>query len=50
MADQSAPRNPGARFRYVFHGSSGSSEQELRDAVRLGVGKVNVDPGHAEDG
>jgi fructose-bisphosphate aldolase class II len=34
---------PGARFQYVFHGSSGSTETELRDAVRYGVVKVNVD-------
>ena len=34
---------PGARFQYVFHGSSGSSPQELRDAVSYGVVKVNVD-------
>jgi fructose-bisphosphate aldolase class II len=34
---------PGARFQYVFHGSSGSSEDELRDAVRYGVVKVNID-------
>jgi fructose-bisphosphate aldolase, class II len=35
--------HPGARFQYVFHGSSGSSEQALADAVRYGVVKVNVD-------
>ena len=34
---------PGARFQYVFHGSSGSSERELADAVSFGVVKVNVD-------
>jgi fructose-bisphosphate aldolase class II len=38
-----AAAHPGARFQYVFHGSSGSSEQELRDAIRCGVVKVNVD-------
>jgi fructose-bisphosphate aldolase, class II len=38
-----AAAHPGARFQYVFHGSSGSSEQELRDAVGYGVVKVNVD-------
>jgi fructose-bisphosphate aldolase, class II len=38
-----AAAHPGARFQYVFHGSSGSSEQELADAVRYGVVKVNVD-------
>ena len=34
---------PGARFQYVFHGSSGSSERELADAVSYGAVKVNVD-------
>src|SRR4051795_301983 len=34
---------PGARFQYVFHGSSGSSVQELADAVSFGAVKVNVD-------
>ena len=34
---------PGARFQYVFHGSSGSSERELADAISFGVVKVNVD-------
>src|SRR4051794_14809608 len=34
---------PGARFQYVFHGSSGSSAQELADAVSFGAVKVNVD-------
>jgi fructose-bisphosphate aldolase, class II len=34
---------PGARFLYVFHGSSGSSAQELADAVSFGAVKVNVD-------
>ena len=41
--DALASAHPGARFHYVFHGSSGSSERELRDAVRYGVVKVNVD-------
>jgi fructose-bisphosphate aldolase class II len=41
--DALAAAHPGARFQYVFHGSSGSSERELRDAVRYGVVKVNVD-------
>lgn len=41
--DAIAAAHPGARFQYVFHGSSGSSEKELRDAVRYGVVKVNVD-------
>ena len=35
--------HPGARFQYVFHGSSGSSEQELAEAISFGVVKVNVD-------
>jgi fructose-bisphosphate aldolase class II len=38
-----AAAHPGARFQYVFHGSSGSSEQSLSDAVGYGVVKVNVD-------
>jgi fructose-bisphosphate aldolase class II len=33
----------GARFQYVFHGSSGSSPEELRAAVDSGVVKVNLD-------
>jgi fructose-bisphosphate aldolase, class II len=41
--DALAAAHPGARFQYVFHGSSGSSEQDLRDAVRYGVVKVNID-------
>jgi fructose-bisphosphate aldolase, class II len=35
--------HPGARFDYVFHGSSGSSEEDLRAAVANGVVKVNLD-------
>jgi fructose-bisphosphate aldolase class II len=35
--------HPGARFQYVFHGSSGSTAQELADAVSFGAVKVNVD-------
>jgi fructose-bisphosphate aldolase class II len=35
--------HPGARFQYVFHGSSGSSPEELRAAVDHGVVKVNLD-------
>jgi fructose-bisphosphate aldolase class II len=35
--------HPGARFQYVFHGSSGSTEDELRAAVANGVVKVNLD-------
>jgi fructose-bisphosphate aldolase, class II len=33
----------GARFQYVFHGSSGSSQEELRAAIDTGVVKVNLD-------
>jgi fructose-bisphosphate aldolase, class II len=36
-------KHPGARFQYVFHGSSGSSPEELRAAVDNGVVKVNLD-------
>ena len=35
--------HPGARFQYVFHGSSGSTAEELRGAISHGVVKVNVD-------
>ena len=35
--------HPGARFQYVFHGSSGSSREDLRAAVNNGVIKVNLD-------
>jgi fructose-bisphosphate aldolase, class II len=38
-----AATHPGARFQYVFHGSSGSSEEELSEAVSHGVVKVNLD-------
>ena len=34
---------PGERFLYVFHGSSGSSDKELRAAIQYGVVKVNID-------
>jgi fructose-bisphosphate aldolase, class II len=34
---------PGARFQYVFHGSSGSSPADLGAAVDNGVVKVNLD-------
>jgi fructose-bisphosphate aldolase class II len=34
---------PGARFDYVFHGSSGSALADLRTAVGYGVVKVNLD-------
>src|SRR6478752_9129471 len=38
-----AAARPGAHFRYVFHGSSGSSDDDLRAAVANGVVKVNLD-------
>jgi fructose-bisphosphate aldolase class II len=38
-----AARRPEARFDYVFHGSSGSSPDELAEAVSYGVVKVNLD-------
>jgi fructose-bisphosphate aldolase, class II len=38
-----ARAHPGARFQYVFHGSSGSSPEELQAAVGQGVVKVNLD-------
>jgi fructose-bisphosphate aldolase class II len=38
-----AARRPGARFQYVFHGSSGSTPDEARDAIAHGVVKVNLD-------
>jgi fructose-bisphosphate aldolase class II len=38
-----ARAHPGARFQYVFHGSSGSSPEELHTAVGNGVVKVNLD-------
>jgi fructose-bisphosphate aldolase class II len=38
-----AARHPGARFRYVFHGSSGSDPRDVRAAIAAGVVKVNLD-------
>jgi fructose-bisphosphate aldolase, class II len=38
-----AARYDGARFDYVFHGSSGTSQDTLRQAVEYGVVKVNLD-------
>jgi fructose-bisphosphate aldolase class II len=35
--------HPGARFHYVFHGSSGSAPDEVRAAVANGVVKLNLD-------
>jgi fructose-bisphosphate aldolase class II len=34
---------PGARFAYVFHGSSGSPADDVRAAIAAGVVKVNLD-------
>jgi fructose-bisphosphate aldolase, class II len=41
--DALARAHPGARFRYVFHGSSGSSAEDVRAAVANGVVKLNLD-------
>ena len=38
-----ARAHPGSRFQYVFHGSSGSSADDVRAAVSHGVVKVNLD-------
>jgi fructose-bisphosphate aldolase class II len=38
-----AAARPGQRFAYVFHGSSGTPDDELAEAVSYGVVKVNVD-------
>jgi fructose-bisphosphate aldolase class II len=38
-----AAARPGARFQYVFHGSSGSEPHEVREAIANGVVKVNLD-------
>jgi fructose-bisphosphate aldolase, class II len=38
-----AARHPGAVFDYVFHGSSGTSHDTLRETVGYGVVKVNLD-------
>jgi fructose-bisphosphate aldolase, class II len=38
-----AQAHAGARFLYVFHGSSGSADDEVRAAVANGVVKVNLD-------
>ena len=34
---------PDARFKLVFHGGSGSSEQDIRKAISHGVVKMNFD-------
>jgi fructose-bisphosphate aldolase class II len=38
-----AEAHPGTRFRYVFHGGSGSRPEEIREAVSYGVVKMNID-------
>ncbi len=38
-----AEKRPGARFQYVFHGSSGSEPDQVRDAIFNGVVKINLD-------
>ena len=38
-----AERHPGARFQYVFHGSSGSEPADVHAAISHGVVKVNID-------
>ena len=38
-----AARHPGSRFQYVFHGSSGSEPDQVREAIAAGVVKVNLD-------
>jgi fructose-bisphosphate aldolase class II len=38
-----AEKRPGARFQYVFHGSSGSEPDQVREAISNGVVKINLD-------
>jgi fructose-bisphosphate aldolase, class II len=38
-----AQQYPGARFQYVFHGSSDSEPEQVREAIANGVVKVNLD-------
>jgi fructose-bisphosphate aldolase class II len=38
-----AAARPGARFQYVFHGSSGSSDEDIHAAISHGVVKINID-------
>jgi fructose-bisphosphate aldolase, class II len=38
-----AAARPGARFQYVFHGASGSSDEDVRAAISYGVVKLNID-------
>jgi fructose-bisphosphate aldolase, class II len=41
--DALAAAHPGARFAYVFHGSSGSSPADIQRAIANGVVKINLD-------
>jgi fructose-bisphosphate aldolase class II len=38
-----AEKHPGARLQYVFHGSSGSEPEQVREAIANGVVKINLD-------
>ena len=38
-----AEAHPGTRFQCVFHGGSGSTREEIREAVSYGVVKMNID-------
>jgi fructose-bisphosphate aldolase class II len=38
-----AETHPGSRFAYVFHGSSGTAPEIVREAIGFGVVKVNID-------
>ena len=38
-----AAAHPGARFEYVFHGSSGSAAEDVQAAIGHGVVKINID-------
>ena len=38
-----AARHPGARYQFVFHGSSGSTDADIRAAIGHGVVKINID-------
>jgi fructose-bisphosphate aldolase, class II len=38
-----AAQYSGARFRYVFHGGSGSEPRQVREAIANGVVKMNID-------
>jgi fructose-bisphosphate aldolase class II len=41
--DALANAHPGAHFQYAFHGSSGSRQHDLDEAISFGVVKVNLD-------